>query len=119
VSLTISTSKCSYDECAMDGECGSSSLCNCREATNAFANTCQHGNCKTDADCGGRYCSPSGIGLDPYCRTGIPLGSFGFFCHTPKDDCTDDADCPISGNFPPTCVFDATQSKWACMPMMC
>ena len=108
----------------MDSECGASSVCNCREKTNAFANTCERGNCKTDSDCDGRYCSPSAIQLDPYCRSGIAMGSFGFFCHTPKDDCTDDSDCPLpgggmAGNFPGACVFDAIQSKWACVPMMC
>jgi hypothetical protein len=119
VSLTAGNVKCSYDECTMDSECGSSSVCSCREPNNAFANTCEHGNCKTDADCGGKYCSPSGFPIDVYCRSGIPLGSFGFFCHTAKDDCTDDADCAADASYPPACVFDAVQSRWTCMPMMC
>lgn len=118
VSLTAGNVKCSYDECALDADCGGSSVCSCREAQNALANTCERGNCKTDADCGGRFCSPSGFPIDVYCRTGIDPGSFGFFCHTPKDTCVDDADCAGDAAMG-ACVFDATSARWACKALLC
>ena len=50
------------------------------------ANVCVHGNCRLDQDCGpGGYCSPSAVTLDPFCTTGVPQGSVGYFCHTPED----------------------------------
>jgi hypothetical protein len=117
VSIMVGQVKCSYDECTADADCGSASVCSCREPNNAFANTCERGNCKTDADCPNNYCSPSGIGIDVYCRMGISLGSFGYFCHGPTDACLNDTDCTAAGMG--ACIFEPTKSKWVCAAPMC
>jgi hypothetical protein len=119
VSASIGSVKCSYDECTKDSDCGSSSVCDCRESTNADANTCQHGNCKTDMDCASGFCSPSAIDLTVNCRMGVPAGSFGFFCHAKGDDCNSDSDCASNSAIPPKCIFDPNAQKWSCQKMMC
>jgi hypothetical protein len=120
VSLRTGEASCTYDACTMDTDCGSASVCTCREPTNAYANTCERGNCVTDADCGGKYCSPSGFTITVDCRDGIAQGSFGWFCHTAKDDCTDDSDCADDSGMDPTvCLFDSAQTKWVCKKTHC
>lgn len=82
---------CSYDECASDNDCATGAdkgVCACRASGSNAANTCKKGNCRVDADCKGSYCSPS-LG-----SCGHMFGTVGYFCHTPKDECNDDDDCP-------------------------
>jgi len=62
-------------------------------ASNDGANTCQRGNCKVDADCPSGFCSPSALSLTFNCRMNVPMGSFGYFCHSNKDECGNDSDC--------------------------
>jgi len=107
---------CSYDECVTDSECGSG-VCDCRDKENRGANTCQKGNCRIDADCKGSTCSPSAVHVDRYCITGIPLGSFGWFCHVAADECIDDADC--KGTAMSACVFDVDANHWKCRALDC
>lgn len=105
---------CSYDECSADGDCGAG-VCDCRNETRRGANTCFRGNCVTDADCGGGYCSPSGASLWDNCRSNVPAGSFGYFCHTKSDACVDDVDCGEGS----TCLFSADTQRWSCLPRLC
>ncbi len=111
---------CSYDDCAADTGCGSASVCDCRNGANFSANTCFHGNCQVDADCGaGGYCSPSAVGIDFFCNTGVQQGSYGYFCHTAADECVDDADC---GNTPMgqgVCLLQPDKARWACQELLC
>lgn len=86
--------RCSYDSCFSDAECtglaGDKSLwmCQCRESAQSLAvNSCKKGNCRTDADCNGNYCSPS------FGTCGHMGGVVGYFCHSRKDECVDDSDC--------------------------
>lgn len=106
---------CSYDQCFADADCGSGSICTCRNDQLYGANVCYHGNCRTDADCAAGWCSPSGVNLYPSC-TGLSPGSFGFFCHVPADECTNDADCkpPDTG-----CNFDPDKLHWRCYQLLC
>jgi hypothetical protein len=111
-------SHCSYDDCAVDKDCGSASVCDCRNLANFDANTCFHGTCVVDADCAGSYCSPSAVGIGPDCSTGIALGSFGFFCHTPADECVDDTDCSSMAD-DKACIFEVDKMHWACHQLAC
>ena len=111
---------CSYDACKADTECGSASVCACRNAPNFSANTCFHGNCQVDADCGsGGYCSPSAVSLDIYCNMGVPQGSYGYFCHTAADECVDDADCPPTPMGQGACFFQPDKAHWGCQELLC
>jgi hypothetical protein len=106
---------CTYDQCVSDADC-SDGPCVC----SSLGNLCMQGNCKTDADCGpGGYCSPSML-------RGLSSGSFcgvnaqqGWYCHTSKDECVNDADCkgvdagPWSS--PPTCGYVSAEKRWRCV----
>jgi hypothetical protein len=103
---------CSYDTCFTDADCagaggvGGPKVCTCREFPNDD-NRCQAGNCKVDADCGaGGYCSPS---ADP---DKTNFGTTGWWCHTAKDECTDDTDCNTTKR--EKCVFDPMLTHWRC-----
>jgi hypothetical protein len=109
---------CSYDDCTADADCGSASVCDCRNGASFSANTCFHGNCQADADCAAGYCSPSAVGIGPDCNTGVQPGSYGYFCHTPGDECVDDADCP-SGMGQGTCLLQPDKGIWACQVLLC
>ncbi|MDB4933488.1 MAG: hypothetical protein JWP87_460 [Labilithrix sp.] len=103
------TNTCSYDTCFDDSAC-SGKVCTCREspASNA-ANRCSAGNCTIDANCGaGGYCSPS---VDP---DKTNYGITGWWCHTRKDTCADDADCTSSTNTNAKCAYDPSSAHWAC-----
>ncbi len=119
-SVALAPSTCTYDECTTDKECGSG-VCQCRDPAAGGANACRNGSCRTDGDCGvvGRgYCSPSAVNVDVYCRSGIPAGSFGWFCHGTADECTDDADC-ADGAFGNACIYDVAKQHWACRSLLC
>lgn len=117
VVVGFTMTKCSYDECAMDGDCGAASVCECRQSTNDGANTCQRGNCKMDADCPSGFCSPSALSLTFNCRMNVSTGSFGYFCHSSKDECGNDSDCGAT----PTsrCIFNPDQARFTCTTIVC
>lgn len=120
VSIALAPSSCTYDECTLDKDCGSG-VCLCRDSAAGGANACRQGTCRTDGDCGvvGRgYCSPSGVLLDVYCRTGVPAGSFGYFCHGAADECVDDTDCADAGGMR-SCLYDPAKQHWACRDTLC
>ena len=104
------TLSCSYDGCQSDGDCAAHVPCECREsATSASANICvTGGNCAVDADCGqSGFCSP-GL-LEGLCEHPI------YFCHTPKDTCTDDFDCPaMPSGAAQKCNYDMKSGHFAC-----
>ncbi len=104
---------CTYDACVQDTDCPSGETCACHGApyTDFHGNTCVTGNCRTDADCGGEYCSPSSL-------TGICGDSLaGYYCHTSRDLCVDDIDCQGSNDLPgpPSCLYSTTDSRWECV----
>lgn len=106
---------CTYDECFTDADC-KTAVCDCRNGgAIGQPNKCILGNCRTDADCSGNYCSPSGTLLASGC-TGPSSGSIGYFCHTAKDQCTDDKDCgdPIA-----RCMFEPELLGWKCVKVLC
>jgi hypothetical protein len=37
----------------------------------------------------------------------------GYYCHTSKDQCVNDTDCPVS-NGPEVCTYSATDGRWEC-----
>ncbi len=100
--------QCVYDGCFADSDCGTAGICNC----NHSGNFCQTGNCRLDSDCGkGGFCSPT------YGCRGTPGAHY---CHTPKDTCVENSDCPplSNGNWN-SCTFDSMAGHWACVPNMC
>ena len=133
--------RCLYDECTTDDTCPMgdvcvcsgddatlcrSSICNCNPASKACvvqtrsddtvcscgaANACMKGNCRVDSDCGtAGYCSPA---IDVCNRF------FGYYCHTPADECSDESDCPTSDQrictpAAATTGGDSTNTKWIC-----
>lgn len=113
----IQPNTCSYDECAADHDCGGNSVCGCRNAARTGGpNVCFNGNCRTDADCNGTFCSPSAIDVSPDTCQGVKPGSFGYFCHTANDECTNDSDCAKPGD---SCVLDADVAHWKCVHPLC
>jgi Cys-rich repeat protein len=102
------TCMCTWDACAGDAECQSGMTCGCHGSPyQSDGNACVPGNCRVDSDCGaGEYCSPS-AGAN---TCGVLSG---YYCHTSKDKCVDDADCKSS--MPGTlCIFTATDGFWSC-----
>jgi hypothetical protein len=101
---------CSYDQCQSDADCPTHVPCECRSAPESNeANICvPGGNCAVDSDCGPvGYCSPDASGG----LCGHPI----YFCHTPKDTCTDDGDCrPSASGITQACVYDARAGHFAC-----
>ena len=112
---------CTYDSCFEDSDCGMAAsgepqLCQCEGGFRSDNNLCLGGNCRLDADCGaGGYCSPS-LG-----SCGNYLKVVGYFCHTPTDECTDDADCPAEANQfgPGYCAFMPEIGHWKCSTSHC
>ncbi len=100
---------CNYDACEVDTDCPDGGICICATATDGTTvpttpNTClAAGNCRIDADCPTvPYCSPSSTG----CSTTV-----AYYCHTPNDDCGNDADCR-TGDF---CLYAPGAAKWTCV----
>lgn len=109
---------CSYDGCAVDADCGAGGFCDCRDEGGTGANSCVTGSdCRTDADCGGPYCSPS---KKPDGCGGTSLSFQGYFCHSGRDACIDDADCArpnTAGGA--SCDYDSGEKKWRCSVREC
>jgi hypothetical protein len=97
---------CTYDQCYEDKDCGKT-VCQCT-TDNINGYYCHGGNCAVDADCGEQgYCSPT-FGIECGAFTGV----VGFYCHTAKDECTDDSDC--KGKEQGFCAFDPDKKLWRC-----
>jgi hypothetical protein len=100
---------CTYDTCMHDTDCATGKTCACHGSPYAGGdgNTCMPGDCRVDADCGaGGYCSPS--------YDVSSCGSLGgYYCHTPKDLCVDDADCQGTSG-PAVCTYVTTSGRWEC-----
>ncbi len=106
------SSACAYDQCAIDTNCPNASACICGSGGLSTNSCAPVGTCRVDADCATGYCSP---GKDP-CTGGLT----GFFCHTPRDECTNDNDCAdATGVAAPKCVVDARTHVWTCMRDQC
>ncbi|MDB4979746.1 MAG: hypothetical protein JWM82_498 [Myxococcales bacterium] len=102
---------CESDTCRSDTDCHpfgdrDAGACACNPAP--LSSLCVDQNCRVDADCGPHgYCSP----MFDACSKAIS----GYYCHTPKDTCIDDADCPGT-----PCTFLPMESLWRCVrPPQC
>lgn len=108
---------CTYDECTTDDDCGAGAgICSCEGAFRADANRCLSTNgCRVDSDCGGGagFCSPTLGGCGHFDKT------VGYFCHTPQDECVDDADCGGPGAPGSYCAYDKTVARWKCSSAEC
>jgi hypothetical protein len=95
-----------------DTDCPTGETCACHGSPDVgqLGNSCVPGNCRIDSDCGaGGYCSPS-VASDSCGRIG------GYYCHTPKDTCVNDTDCPVANDGPQICTYSTTDKHWACTP---
>lgn len=102
--------RCLYDACAIDSDCPSSSVCQCGSGGNS-PNTCGPiGDCRIDTDCASGFCSPS--------RDGCAVPN-GYFCHTPADQCSNDADCEGQGGLSAKCIVDPSTKAWVCQEIGC
>ncbi len=96
-----------HDACLVDSDCGTTGVCDCEQprCTEPFAvagNVCLSANCRVDSDCACGFCAgdQSCAGLD------------GYFCTTPQDECSTDADCQ-SGGSAMQCHWST--DRWACV----
>jgi len=110
---------CTYDQCTTDSEClavtmGLPAVCACEGGFRSDANVCLTGNCRTDADCPGQYCSPS------FGSCGAYTGVSSYYCHTPGDECVDDADCGGDGGYGSSyCMYSPVAGHWMCSNSHC
>jgi hypothetical protein len=106
---------CTYDKCFSDADCsGSGGVCECEGQFRSDANMCIAGNCRVDGDCGaGGFCSPSLGSCGHYNK------NVGYFCHTPSDECIDDADCSSPAGRGGYCAFDSVAKRWKCSTAEC
>ena len=106
---------CTYDQCEIDSACGAF-VCECEGGFRSDNDVClAQGNCRVDAECGSQYCSPTLGDCGDYTKT------VGYYCHTPKDECIDDVDCPKSDAafVRPYCAYDHKVSHWKCSTSQC
>jgi len=102
-------SDCSYDDCFQDSDCANQTPCLCRPSATDKNYCFTMSNCSVDADCGdGAYCSPSLIVTSCICENRSCVE--GYFCHTTRDGCLDDDDCPTEQS----CVFDRNEQRFSC-----
>jgi hypothetical protein len=96
-----------HDACLVDSDCSGSGVCDCESPRCAqpFArtgNVCLAGNCRVDSDCACGFCAG-----DLSCA-----GTTGYFCTTPLDECSTDADCQ-GGATTRQCRWST--DHWACI----
>jgi hypothetical protein len=98
---------CTYDRCYDDKDCDNK-VCLCdEEGTRGYY--CKAGDCAVDSDCGDNgYCSPS-YGMSCGAFTGV----IGYYCHTEKDECTNDDEC-VKGKEQGYCAYDSKLKHWRC-----
>jgi hypothetical protein len=105
--------QCSWDECLVDSECPSGTICVCAADTGGgngiHTNECVSAACRLDSDCGpNQFCSPSRV----YCG-----GLTGFYCRGARDTCFDPAtDCACGGN---ACVYTPIVGHFVCGTNLC
>lgn len=97
---SLEATRCSYDVCFADGDCGPREVCQCDgRAASAVGDghLCVSGDCASDSDCGaGRYCRRSGRGR---------------FCHSADDECVEETVC-VEGT---ACQRDPRMGRYRCM----
>lgn len=103
-------------ECRTDADCGEHGFCSpslvgmdfCSCPTfDLCGDTGPHTGCTESID--------GGPPTDVPCLCGNTCAPPGFYCHTPCDECTNDADCEGRG----FCLFDAREHRFACRVAIC
>ena len=100
---------CTFDACLHDSDCPTGQTCACHGSpyTYSLGNACVPSNCRVDADCGpGGFCSPS---VASQCGPNLDL-CLGYYCHTSRDQCTNDADCDVAQ----ACIYSYSAGFWKC-----
>ena len=102
---------CTYDACFKDADCGTRTVCMCGTPGGTGAHCGQPG-CHIDADCPGSWCSPT------FSSCGNYSGVVGYACHTPADECVNDADCSAMGGAA-YCMYMPSSAHWVCSISQC
>jgi len=91
--------RCTYDACSTDDDCGGGAVCGCAIGFTGHNVCLPQSQCRTDSHCAaGQVCalsrptvlSPPGVIVDGTERldgNGVPDESLGYFCTTPEDEC--------------------------------
>lgn len=100
---------CTWDGCYEDKDCkDGKTVCTC-EQDGEKGYYCKSGDCAIDADCPeSGFCSPSWSST-----CGAFLGVVGWYCHTKRDECTNDSEC-TKGEEKGYCAFDPDKKHWRC-----
>jgi len=103
---------CQY-ACEADGDCKAGEACVCATEANEKHSVCALASCKTDADCGGRFCGVSRHFNG--CGNTVRLA-----CRTAQDKCQADGDCGQDGRPGGQCAVGmGKDGPWSCQQMNC
>ena len=119
---------CVYDACQSDADCSGKNGCLCGSGEGADRNRCiALDACESDADCGKglrcecdrsgpNYCYPTNCDTDAECGafSCAESSTGGRYCHTARDTCKVDAECPPVPSFQSKCGYDVGEGVWAC-----
>jgi hypothetical protein len=109
---------CTYDQCQTDDDCGEG-VCECGggqmgHTTSDYDVCVARGNCRVNADCGDSgYCSPT------FGSCGAYSGVVAYYCHTPNDECVNDADCGTGEPWGSYCAYNEIGGRWICSNSHC
>lgn len=116
---------CVYDACHADSDCGPASKCICGTGRGDHRNRCVPlDRCREDHDCGvGNVCLCGANGNSNYCVEGNCHEDAdcdeGFtcderHCHSKKDTCRTNAECPPTSAGPRTCRWGRETRRFDC-----
>jgi hypothetical protein len=100
--------------CGVDADCGPGGFCSPSLLMGGAACQCfSEAFCQADTGSSCSETGPDGVTKAVPCSCPGDCGR-GYFCHTPKDSCVDDADCAGGA-----CSFDLTSGSWMCTRQIC
>jgi Cys-rich repeat protein len=98
--------------CEQDADCPEGELC-FDGYCSGFDTPPDDSGCAEDADCGeGGACSPTLGDCGDY------AGVVAYYCHTPADECVDDADCTGTAGRG-YCAYNPAAGHWMCSDAQC
>ena len=106
---------CMYDQCTRDVDCEEGGVCECGKGLGGTNVCLNDSGCQVNADCGvAGYCSPT------FGDCGDYSGVIAYQCHTPQDECIDDADCGADENgWGSYCAYSPRSGRWQCEDSHC
>jgi len=108
----ILNTRCEYQACNQDQDCGTKQRCACEVVNEAFERrVCVPAECSGDGDCapGARCLKAGSCGGD----------ALGDYCTTAVDECGNDDDCRSNpGAQGPDCAFSDAERRCTCQPII-